>query len=125
MPYENYDRQKYVSLLAFWVQTCGLVGTYFSLDQGRQYIQRYSCDGTSENAVLEAHNQNDASQNGVLQPFFPAMCFMRLGVSCYLTALFFRQPTIFCTVPERKTSPPSPLQPNFWSLCAFLNLFFT
>jgi hypothetical protein len=65
------------------------------------------CDATCWDAVGEDLLQKDASRNTVREPFFHGNRFMRLGVSCYPTALLFNQTTIFCKVPEIKRTPLS------------------
>jgi hypothetical protein len=76
------------------------------------------CDATCCDAVGEDLLQKDASRNTVREPFFHGNRFMRLGVSCYPTALLFNQTTIFCKVPEIKRTP-SPAK--FWALRLYNN----
>jgi hypothetical protein len=56
-----------------------------------------------------------------LRNLFSFHCFTRLSMSCYPTAPFI-QTSIFCTVPERKTTPLTNSPIEFWIILCILEL---
>lgn len=80
--------------------------------------QGYFRNGSRRDAVPEALNQKDASRKGIPEPFFLAIGFRRLGVSCYPTALLSNKLTYFIQFLKKNTEfwvtlyGPEPISPQ-------------